>query len=299
MGEYSAQWTHNAGKSSDASTSNVETARNERRSYKNISICITELPPTPTKFRDKYHRARVPHSKPPIVFKPGEGRTDRPWIGGYGAAHAHSIRRTQPAIPVVVRRPQTTQFRAIQPVHVVRRPQTDSIRIRGPKAIPEIGKRPQTHQLSPISTVCVDPRPHTFGFDSPNPAPTKPLSALQTRVAIPKAPAIPQAFESMHTGQKLESYSYMQMCCQIWTTYTDQEFREEVAGLQSNGIVCYQIANKRPLYSLCSSTRTRCRSGSSWKCCILCLDTIEILSKVKPTTWPTRAEISPAGTEGV
>lgn len=155
MGEYSAQWTHNAGKSSDASTSNVGTARNERRSYKNISICITELPPTPTKFRDKYHRARVPHSKPPIVFKPGEGRTDRPWIGGYGAAHAHSIRRTQPAIPVVVRRPQTTQFRAIQPVHVVRRPQTDSIRIRGPKAIPEIGKRPQTHQLSPISTVCV------------------------------------------------------------------------------------------------------------------------------------------------
>jgi hypothetical protein len=32
----------------------------DRRTYKNLSIYITELPPTPKVFRDKYHRTREP-----------------------------------------------------------------------------------------------------------------------------------------------------------------------------------------------------------------------------------------------
>jgi hypothetical protein len=42
----------------------------ERRSYKNISIYVTDLPATPTRFRDKYHRGYTPeqsHSHHPEV----------------------------------------------------------------------------------------------------------------------------------------------------------------------------------------------------------------------------------------
>jgi hypothetical protein len=133
-----------AGQNSALPSSNVLTIQNERRSYKNISIYITELPPTPTKFRDKYHRAREPIEKPPVVIKPSEGLTDRPWITSYVAAQTPSIRRRERASPVVDR-------------------------------------RPQTYQLHAISTVHVDPRPHTLGFETKITSP-KPPSAIPPNV---------------------------------------------------------------------------------------------------------------------
>jgi len=45
----------------------------ERRSYKNISIYVTELPPTPVRFRDKYHRGYTPepsHREPAPKSEP-------------------------------------------------------------------------------------------------------------------------------------------------------------------------------------------------------------------------------------
>jgi hypothetical protein len=45
--------------------SNLVTAREDRRSYKNISIYVTELPPTPTLW--------VPRNSPPSAYQKGEG----------------------------------------------------------------------------------------------------------------------------------------------------------------------------------------------------------------------------------
>ena len=54
--------------SESSSYSNI--SLQDRRTYKNVSIYITELPPTPKRFRDKYHRTREPQpsrtlQKPP------------------------------------------------------------------------------------------------------------------------------------------------------------------------------------------------------------------------------------------
>lgn len=42
------------------SSSYPSVSHQDRRTYKNLSIYITELPPTPKLFRDKYHRTREP-----------------------------------------------------------------------------------------------------------------------------------------------------------------------------------------------------------------------------------------------
>lgn len=41
-------------------SSRLSNSNRDRRAYKNISIYITKLPPTPKVFRDKYHRTREP-----------------------------------------------------------------------------------------------------------------------------------------------------------------------------------------------------------------------------------------------
>ena len=62
--------------------------KEERKSYKNISIYITELPPTPTRFRDKYHRGYIPQISR-LVPLPNPVCRDRPW------SHSHQGSTTE------------------------------------------------------------------------------------------------------------------------------------------------------------------------------------------------------------
>jgi hypothetical protein len=107
-------------------------AQNDRRNYKNISIYITELPPTPAKFRDKYHRTKVPTTRPAVRSKlaPNVNNKYSLFTSRGISAQAEIVRRRQPITN-----------------HVV-------------------DKRPQSNQLSAIPTIYVDPRPHTLDFDS-------------------------------------------------------------------------------------------------------------------------------------
>lgn len=52
----------------------------ERRNYKNISIYLTELPPTPTRFRDKYHRGYTPGQRQPETAPPPQLELNPPQI---------------------------------------------------------------------------------------------------------------------------------------------------------------------------------------------------------------------------
>jgi hypothetical protein len=62
-----------ANKPSKAAIRNTMIAHNEKRSYKNISIYITKLPPTPRKFRDEHGRAKVSHNIPSVLWNRGKG----------------------------------------------------------------------------------------------------------------------------------------------------------------------------------------------------------------------------------
>lgn len=57
MSDKSSEWIRSANQPSSVSIPKLAVAQNDRRNYKNISIYITELPTTPSKLRDKYHRA--------------------------------------------------------------------------------------------------------------------------------------------------------------------------------------------------------------------------------------------------
>ncbi|KAF4624899.1 hypothetical protein G7Y89_g13272 [Cudoniella acicularis] len=62
--------------------SNASAALRDRMNYKNISIYITELPPTPKQFRDKYHRTKEP-SQPnrrvmPFVKRTANSQSEGP-----------------------------------------------------------------------------------------------------------------------------------------------------------------------------------------------------------------------------
>ena len=50
------EWNPRA--NSTGASKDIKSPLNDRRSFKNVSIYITELPPTPNTFRDKYHRGR-------------------------------------------------------------------------------------------------------------------------------------------------------------------------------------------------------------------------------------------------
>lgn len=82
------------------SSSYVSVPHRDRRTYKNLSIYITELPPTPKLFRDKYHRTREPRA----------GRIRR--------------KPQDPAVAYNQRRPQTYQMGYVSQSLVPDRPHT-------------------------------------------------------------------------------------------------------------------------------------------------------------------------------
>jgi hypothetical protein len=110
-----------------AASRNISITQNDRREYKNLSIYITELPVTPNRFRDKYHRAREPS-------------------GQYEFADFESEQITRNISNITA---------AIWPIH--RRDVS-----RAPRTIPTSYHRPQTNQMSYIPTVPIPTRPHTM-----------------------------------------------------------------------------------------------------------------------------------------
>jgi hypothetical protein len=89
----------------------------DRMSYKNISIYVTELPPTPKVFRDKYHRKSTPskstHKVMPPIKPAAENKSNVPTFGV-----------TQNTDYTWSRRPQTYQMTAIPKIHITSRPCT-------------------------------------------------------------------------------------------------------------------------------------------------------------------------------
>lgn len=106
-------------------------AQNDRRNYKNISIYITELPTTPSKFRDKYHRAKEPATRLAEIETCYE-YNDKHLLFTSGGLSA----------------------------------QTETVKRRQPKTNYVVDKRPQTYQLSAIPTIYMNPRPYTLDFNS-------------------------------------------------------------------------------------------------------------------------------------
>jgi hypothetical protein len=97
--------------------SETAAAYEDRMSYKNISIYVTELPPTPKVFRDKYHRKSSPskstHKVMPPIKPAASNKSNLPTFGV-----------TQNTDFTWSHRPQTNQMTALPKIHINPRPCT-------------------------------------------------------------------------------------------------------------------------------------------------------------------------------
>jgi hypothetical protein len=125
IGEIYTHWPQNSD-SLNAENTNKNTAYNERRNFKNISIYIRELPPTPSRFRDKYHRAREP------------------------------TKEANESLPLELKEPYFRPSASSNEDAMVR------ARVRKPG--PTAWERYRSHQICPLSFVAVPARPNTLGF---------------------------------------------------------------------------------------------------------------------------------------
>jgi hypothetical protein len=66
LGDVYASWAQSSGYCASESRMTLIDARNERGQYKNVSIYVTDLPPTPSRFRDKCTRNYGVSSKPRV-----------------------------------------------------------------------------------------------------------------------------------------------------------------------------------------------------------------------------------------
>ena len=190
--------------------SKIDLEYEDRKTYKNISIDITELPPTPTRFRDKYTRNYQPaKSKPqrtpipqkynrfPVTIVQKKYNSTQPQYGNRPTAFESAINRTRDsAARLSSARPQTYQMeyepQAISRPH---RPGTyagDAVHLASPLAPPwlpvDLPKR-----LKPPT----NPPPRSQDTSQTGPAPPTPQDAT----SIGKLVIAVSDYSAKHCGE--------------------------------------------------------------------------------------------------